>query len=80
MYIYVVQGFDHRGLGMQGARTPELFSKEFMSLEGAKAHAEAHYAKESSDRKFKWSKSGNAWTSGDLGWVGYTIRKVAVAP
>lgn len=63
----------HLGGPMGTEYTSINFVKSFKNLENAQKYAQ----KDCKRFVIKWKKDGrNSWTSGDLGWVEYTIDKV----
>ena len=74
MHIYIVTVEDMSMLGMMGSSPTTVEREPFSTLANAKKFAEKDYGK-----KIKWEKCAkNTWTSGDLLYVMYYIRKVTV--
>jgi len=76
-YVFNLTATDmsHLGGPMGTEYTNTMFVKTFKSVENAQKYAQKDYKESIID----WKKDGrNAWTSGDLGWVEYTINKVKV--
>lgn len=70
--MYVLISEDLTSLGAMGSRTTTNWRKYFKSLVSAKAFAEKDYGE-----PIKWGRSSrNAYCSGDLRYVMYTIHQV----
>lgn len=76
--IYLLVAVDITGVGgpMGSVSTPVTMRRYFRSKEGAKAAAEKHY--NGSRGPIKWERSSGYITSGDLGYVMYTISPLKV--
>jgi hypothetical protein len=74
MFIYQLTVEDMSTLGAMGSSPTTTEVKPFSTLAKAKAYAEKDYGK-----KITWEKyTKNSWTSGDLRYVMYYIRKITV--
>jgi len=80
-YVFNLTATDmsHLGGPMGTEYTSIMYVKTFGTLEKAQKYAQKDYKYSDIGLALKWKKDGrNAWTSGDLGWVEYTINKVKV--
>lgn len=75
---YMLEAIDMTEAGgpMGSTRTPVVMRRYFSSLEGAKNVAEDHY--NGSRGPIKWERSSGYITSGDLGYIMYTISSIKV--
>ena len=74
MKVYKLTVEDMSTLGAMGSNPTIAETKLFSTLAKAKKYAEENYGK-----KITWEHyTKNSWTSGDLMYVMYYIRKVAV--
>lgn len=75
MWTLTIEDLTHLG-GPMGTEYTTSTDRHFASSESAKAAAVKHY--NGSDGPLKWRKHRKGWTSGDLGYVMYTIQPMKI--
>lgn len=74
MKVYELEIEDLSTLGAMGSSSTVVYTKLFSTLKKAKKHAQKQRNKKITWKKYK----KNHWTSGDLTYVAYNIRRVEV--
>lgn len=84
MKIYQLENEDMTNAGgPMGSSTSTRWRKYFISPQRAKQFAEDDYSKEIKREPIKWlrffpRRGETGWSSGDLGWVCYTITPLKI--
>ncbi len=76
--LYALICEDMSGLGMQGSTSTTNWRRYFTTAAKAKKYAAAHFNVGNETRKLQWEKTEDGWTTGDMSYVMYEVKKLKV--